>query len=1066
MSDDSKENNGNSSVSIVAIALLLLSATGTLIEPLISGRPDDPGLNSPKQAKNVELNETRLWQDPIDLKNNQFAQESWDPCAYTNVLQQELKNFYRYRDFSVVAISISGSSYYEIAETRRRNRFAVVSALNAKKYYPGNGEQLGYYRLKSETERCDKKDSMDFVPYEWFDHEEIKSSSVLVIWLDESRIKKTTDSTDSYRDFIDRLIKEIKNEQQAVLIENGQKGSDFDFKLIGPSGTSLLVDLVRSDPIYYPNFRVFAYSATTPDQKIIRSLQASCSRIIKKDRPWYCLSSDEELKQESEKPESERLEKGLRAALEDRKIIRSIGTDDQLAKALLWELWHRGINNNHEIYDFSRKQRCEDGLVLVTELDTLYARSLTHYLSHNHFWGHCAKTGGDPPVRSFAYLRGIDGKMPNISSKSAEDKSAKDNNKNTPMQWDDSPPEHAEGRNQFDYLRRLSDTIAELDQNSGFAKNGVKAIGILGSDVYDKLIILQALRTRFKDKLFFTTDLDARYLHADQLKWTQNLIIASNFDFTLHSDWQGKSMPFRDSYQTSIYHSVLLALDEIHDEPNELDGTFSGRSQSQDPQIFEIGRTRAIHLDSPSVDDLGKWSHCLNSLDFERTSVTKCNSIDTTYKTFEIASIIREIKTQPDYSLQQASRIEIIQRTIYILVACALIFLGHTALTHRLGLSDRQSFVTYDFLKLRSWVAILALTLIILVCVHAFIHEDVFEPFIWSEGISVWPNLIIRMTGIFIILLLSWMFYNKLQNCRKEVTTSFFTALGYVTESGEKRRNIPIKNEVRVPWEKYLCIIHNPKMCWGIQIATAIAVTLTLSFLTLNDFKAFGSLNFPYRGELAYILHMILLLIQFWILWNLIFWIAFEAKACGRFIERISYIQSNDTESIRELWPSKILDKYQRETGVSCLHLNRYVQFQIIVRITNCISRLVYLPLGMILTILIGRSRIFDQFGIPLSLIIVFSVAIIYLFAVLYQLRQSAEILRSNLKEDYQSQQVVFRTAQQKEEEAQIDRLMGLIRNERRGIYANFGHQPAFAALLLPFGGMSGVQILEYLFNI
>ncbi len=1063
MSNDSKENNGNSSISIVAIVLLLLSVTGTLIEPLTSARPDDPGLNSPKQAKNVELNETRLWQDPIDLMNNQFAQESWDPCAYTNVLQQELKNFHRYRDFSVVAISVSGSSYYEIVETRRRNRFAVVSALNAKKYYPGNEEQLGYYRLKSETERCDKKDSMDFVPYEWFDREETKSSSVLVIWLDESRIKKTTDS---YRNFIDRLIKEIKNEQQDVLKENGQIGSDFDFKLIGPSGTSLLVDLVRSDPVSYPNFRVFVHSATTPDQKIIRSLQASCSRIMKEGRPWYCPSSDEALKQESEKPESERLEKGLKTALKDRKIIRSIGTDDQLANALLWELWHRGINNSHEIYDFSRKQKCEDGLVLVTELDTLYARSLTHYLSRNRFWDHCTKTGDDPPVRSFAYLRGVDGKMPNISSKNAEDKSAKDNNKNTPMHWDDSPPEHAEGRNQFDYLRRLSNTIAELDDDKNFAKNGVKAIGILGSDIYDKLIILQALRTRFKDKLFFTTDLDARYLHVDQLKWTQNLIVASNFDFTLHSDWQGKSMPFRDSYQTSIYHSVLLALNEIHPEPKEWDGILSGRLQSQDPQLFEIGRTRAIHLDSPNVDGLGKWPGCLNSLDSESASATECNSIDTPYQTSEIASIDRGIKTQPDYSLQQTSRIEIIQRTIYILVACALIFLGHTVLTQRLDLSDRQALVTHSFLKPRSWIAILACTLITLVCIRAFIHEDVFEPFIWSEGISVWPNLTIRLMGIFLILLLAWQFYNKLRNCRKEVTTSFFPTPHYVTESSEKRCDIPIKNEVSTPWKKYLCIIHNPKMCWGIQTATAIAVALTLSFLTMNDFKAFGSLNFPYRGELAYILHMILLLTQFWILWNLIFWIAFEAKACGRFIEKINGIQSNNTESIRELWPSDILDKFQRKTGVSCAHLNRYVQFQIVVRITDCISRLVYLPLGMILTILIGRSRIFDQFGIPLSLIIVFSVAIIYLFAILYQLCQSAESLRGTLKEDYQSRQVVIRAKQEKEEEAQIDRLIGLIRNERRGIYANFGHQPAFAALLLPFGGMSGVQILEYLFNI
>ena len=71
-----------------------------------------------------------------------------------------------------------------------------------------------------------------------------------------------------------------------------------------------------------------------------------------------------------------------------------------------------------------------------------------------------------------------------------------------------------------------------------FAKHGVKAIGLVGSDLYDKLLILQALRNRFKTKIFFTTDLDARYLHADQKDWTRNLVVASNFGFSLNPQLQ------------------------------------------------------------------------------------------------------------------------------------------------------------------------------------------------------------------------------------------------------------------------------------------------------------------------------------------------------------------------------------------------------------------------------------------------------------------------------------------------------------------------------------------------
>ena len=57
-----------------------------------------------------------------------------------------------------------------------------------------------------------------------------------------------------------------------------------------------------------------------------------------------------------------------------------------------------------------------------------------------------------------------------------------------------------EGRAQYDYLRRLRRPIEEL--------GNVSAIGVVGSDVYDKLLVLRALKPYFPDCVFFTTDLD------------------------------------------------------------------------------------------------------------------------------------------------------------------------------------------------------------------------------------------------------------------------------------------------------------------------------------------------------------------------------------------------------------------------------------------------------------------------------------------------------------------------------------------------------------------------------
>ncbi len=224
-------------------------------------------------------------------------------------------------------------------------------------------------------------------------------------------------------------------------------------------------------------------------------------------------------------------------------------------------------------------------------------------------------------MRTFSYLRGLDGVLADADKSSSKTPPKDDNSKSKGLreQLEDAPPEYADGRNQLDYLRRLADEIDRLDDDKSFAKNGVRAIGLVGSDVYDKLLILQALRSRFKSKIFFTTDLDARYLHADQKDWARNLVVASNFGLSLHPALQGSTLPFRDSYQTSTYLATLMALMALRDPPLDWTGKINKWLR---PHIFEIGRTEAVHLASPSVKRLTCWENSSYSEDLPQYS--KC----------------------------------------------------------------------------------------------------------------------------------------------------------------------------------------------------------------------------------------------------------------------------------------------------------------------------------------------------------------------------------------------------------------------------------------------------------
>src|SRR5262249_27703055 len=123
---------------------------------------------------------------------------------------------------------------------------------------------------------------------------------------------------------------------------------------------------------------------------------------------------------------------------------------------------------------------------------------------------------------------------------------------------------------------------------------GVRAVGVLGNDTYDKLLVLQALREGFPKAVFFTADLDARMVDADVIKWTRNVVVASAYGLTLNPDIQGTAPPFRDTYQTGLYLATLVALDPLTQALRSSDVEKSFAS----PQLFEIGRTRPVALPS------------------------------------------------------------------------------------------------------------------------------------------------------------------------------------------------------------------------------------------------------------------------------------------------------------------------------------------------------------------------------------------------------------------------------------------------------------------------------------
>ena len=284
----------------------------------------------------------------------------------------------------------------------------------------------------------------------------------------------------------------------------------------------------------------------------------------------------------TKKKQADCLNKKVGSRCEQKKTLiavdfeRTIGTDDVLIDRLVAELKIR--------LPADAKRR----VVLVAERDSLYSQSLV-----SEFKQQLKKSAPLATLEVAYFFRGLDGVTTRDVGRDSSDKTApKSSAPDARLEWPES-------RDQLDYLRRLSQSLKQSER----VTNGVPigAIGILANDVHDKLLVLQALHDTFSDKMFFTTDMDARFLHPRSQAFTRNLIVASSLPLEFYTppgkdavDLQAGTPPLRDVYQTATYLAARRA--GCRDEECAKDERAAGDLALKNTSLYEVGRNRAVPL--------------------------------------------------------------------------------------------------------------------------------------------------------------------------------------------------------------------------------------------------------------------------------------------------------------------------------------------------------------------------------------------------------------------------------------------------------------------------------------
>lgn len=976
----------------------------------------------------------------------------------------------------VLGVMVFGGPYSEPAEIRTRWRYAVLSALDVAGYVPDDAAHIGYFMPDTPAAQTPPVSVVPrlpgVVPFEWFMPIAGGKPPVLVLWIDDAAVGATPLAS------LARLVRSIDPSQtdcaQGEAIDVASPA--LSVRILGPAGSTTLKAMIgeAGQPTHAPadkfaEFAIYSASATAAD----------------------CLLLGEPC--DPSRPTSARHQRlaKLFAPLQI-KFLRTISADDGLASTVARELCLRQIapgvagflrdcDNLAAVAIPERHPQRASHVVFVAEWDTFYGRSLpatmirefcrraqqmlrSATLAPKDVQDLLAGCERSAPrwAHRFSYLRGLDGQ----TAEPGETPDAHGgNNAQANDQGDAYERERPVGTGQFDYLRRLAGQIERLNQELWEKDQGrIRAIGVLGSDPYDKQLILQALRPQFTNVTFFTTDLDARLLFPGDFRWNRNLIVASSFGLQLHHDLQRHIPPFRDGYQTALYFSGLLALN----------GTSRQVTQAQlnqwiAPRIFEVSRQGAFDL----------------SMDSKlHGAPLRLEGFDTVEALYPAGSA---------FFAPQKTR----EALPWIAVFAALLLVSLSTEIKRAGWRlahwSRQHYLRAALIVLLAWWFghfLYASYEVVLVVGRAG------EPFSFTNGISAWPSMLLKL--LVTVLGAYYLFWMRLALCWNEkgvhrdwvlptrprwnfrarwkalrgqslsrwldglrpvarmLPGRLVTAWQDLTIFHWRRREEERTGEVSADtlWLEYL-----RRGAWPRRLARTFVPFIAYFALCVGIFIISERPSLPIRGLAEYGPQFFFLVtLASFVLMSFVTFVVVDAtRLCRRFIELLS------AHSIEWSVPT-MQSARQRFPAGEEYYLTQWIEIQVIAQRASTVAKFIYYPFILLFMMILARIPYFDAWDMPLGYSITYALLAFYALYCAVILQRAAQHAREHALEVLDGMLIeAYHTGGEKSNvPEEIKLIIQSIKAIRHGAFLPLLQQPVVKVLLLPFGGL-GLALLNYL---
>src|SRR5438874_8905542 len=1032
--------------------LAVLAGVVAQYKPLVSTRPTVPSEKTIPVVAAQDV-DARLWQDPFSVAEKQKsvldaqidagvvkkgAAESHSVCALVEFLRKRARQ--NPERVVVLAVMVDAGPYSEQAESRLRARPAVLEALSESGFVPLDGEHIGFVTADwppaDDPSGAPQIDRGLLLPWEeciaMRDLARVHpqhTRRLILLWLPAASFNPNP--LRRIANIIDQLADDVRDK--------------IDIKLIGPANSTGLRSMIR-ELLRLKSLRADV-PETVKDISIISPLAtASDDTLLFQPTP---AGGGTDIRPASSGTTVQMFlkEAGLT-------FFRTVATDEVILKELIAELARRRVPVVQQTTPDGSPVPKLAHVVILSEWDTPYGRSLSTIFAaqaSGRSINEIIKKPHDWPewVQPYRYLRGIDGQLPGDQAKESQ----RDQTQKTQLGQNTVAIEATEGLNQSDYLRRLARQMKEdnarLQREEG---SGIRAIGLLGQDINDKLMILRALRPQFPNAVFFTNNYDAHFERRDDWGDTHNLIIASPFGSALPETYiEGMHIPpFRDTNQTSMYVGTLVATGRMTKEEADF--------LSWQPRIFEVSRHGAYDLSEPwylagknlSVSNktwFRDWLFAPGVIWLLVTGALALLAIVAWISVTIASPTLKGGGTTP----QRLRRV--FASTTFCLVCGVPLIVFLVAMFAQYKSADIAQYELGSPSDYLTKLGVIA-------------HVDQ-EPLAFFSGISIWPSEMLRLIALMLAIHFMVKAGIDLRVNERELGQRFsldplpektpfrWHHFGLRLEQWRMTRSDKSGTEpefsAQEAWHAYLC--RNKFWPRFIRIGVLFTLYFLFSFIVL---RLFPPPLPPARGEFAFQFDKVVIIATAIGMMILSFYVVDAIQLNSNFIRMFARVVTK--------WGDAVVEKSWRSPPLSEEELSAYNEIFFVADRTQVVARLIWYPLVVLTLMIVARLSFFDNWTWSPGLLAIYGINACWAVGSAILLRRAAEQLRDATLSNLQLSRIRGRAIEAKR--ATFDELIAEIRGLKKGAFAPLSEQPFIRAVLFPGAGLGLLAVGQRLLDL